>query len=929
MRKLKSFISLTVGFVGCMLAGVFALQTPKAKPTTVDAATSYTEITQVSFTGGGQESFYLRFGSSTTTTLPFASAGGICNLHGVEVWYAYSQAMYDFASQITITRGAETYNLNDKCILTVEKSGNFNIGCWGNIGGFTFQAGDVITIPQGATYELDENGDGTADYAYKFANGFRIVKDASACSAALGCNGVNSTASILYCKSGEFHAYTIADAPQTSITSIGIAAFNQEDTQIYLQMNNLSLVGTNARESDRTSEAIANWAKQMYFATSTDGQTYTYYNYYDYVKDVVGGEFAIQVQDSVNIKFCGFSNEYDTLIMPQGTSLVWDTNNDGAVDYNWVMSQTYTFVRWKGTNLEQGTAFVNDGKGTYKFNCNEFQTQTGLTCCTTADGATALDGKCNGWFHQFRTVASNVNVTSLTATASSTANKLQFALNGVAAEKVAGANCSYSIDASAWKLNGNALLDTCDVTMENGYVTVTKKSGEAFTENDIITLANGSKIVNNITGTTYTVTQYSWTATKMNTADADQTFTKAFSLIYKNGMWSAVAYFEITGVWRNQYNSAGGTYVWFHDKDGNQVHTGYNASWYDLNADNPMNSSVMSEGFTFLKMQACNQTSGLYVAASDNAVGAGDSVVFDEGAEYYIPQGTANTVIPVYWYFPQRIILTLGANSGEFTYAENLPSAPVMTGNNVFVGYKLISKADGSVVQKLYQAGAIFDPTAYTYEAVTLEMYMEKGASLRLSEEADQSGIRWTVNVNKAQLQAIKDTFGATINLGVRVRVVNTEGKVSTTESAKVCVTDILGTPTGNYYESGEYIVYNMAYVMNDSFVNVEILNGYSWLGDGFVEIVNGDATTVKAYAVQNDNARSYRGMIDYFLNHSCTTTATETNAFQITRTLADGTTEIRFYSFWNVAYQVLVSEATRTSVELKATDDSTYQNGL
>ena len=247
------------------------------------------------------------------------------------------------------------------------------------------------------------------------------------------------------------------------------------------------------------------------------------------------------------------------------------------------------------------------------------------------------------------------------------------------------------------------------------------------------------------------------------------------------------------------------------------------------------------------------------------------------------------------------------------------PVAPEMTDNNVFIGYKLISKTDSSVLPTLYQPGDTYESSLYTYEAVTLEMYMEKGASARLSEVDGISGIRYTVNVNKAQLQSIKDTFGVTLNLGLRVRVVNAQDQISKTESTFNAITDVLGaSQTGNVRESGNYLVYSVTYVMHDEFIANEKANEYKWLGDGFIEVVNGENTT-KSYAVQNDNARSYRYLIDYYLNQSWTTEATETNVYKITHTLSDGTTkQDRYYSFYDLTYKVLLAEAERADVEVK-----------
>ena len=925
MKKIKRLLSLTLGFVGCLLAGVFALQTPTDKAEKVDAATTYTDITSMSFLQRATHattSVYFYFGTATTAQATFSSTKGVCNLHGVEQWFAYSQAMYDFASQITVKRGDTAYSLNETCIFTIDKNvDEFYFGCWGNVNGFTLAVGDEIIIPQGTTYELDENGDGVAEYAYKFAKGFRIVCDTSACSATLGCNGATTATA---CESGYWHGYTINDATQLSITQMDIVDFAGGETNWYVRMNNLKLLTT---ASNADNESLADWARQMLFATPTgfdeNGKPtgYTYENFHDYATENCVNGKGIVGQNSENICFYGFQNDWDMLIIPQGTTLKLDTNNDGALDYNWVMSQTYTFMRWVGESTDLKT-----------FNCENFHTATGFTCATKAAGATAYNGKCNGFIHQSCSTKSTITATSVESTTATTETKAVLSINKTLMEIFPAKYADVSV--AGWEFNDAPFSNSCWATIENGYLTVEKKSGEAFAENDVIEIPAGTVFTNEITGTTYT-------------------FASKVSSVYKGGVWYSVEYYSITGVTFNVgSNVLNDFYMHFTSPDGT-VYNGYNMSngwnsatngangYYTEHADTAaFRQSIYAEDasgnpVTIATCQVQNYRDGLYLSF-DNLFADGVKIIIPAGTVYFgtvnrdgtIEHGASATAgeKDVFWKFPQTFTMEKGATSAQI----NLPEAPVTTGNNVFVGYKLTAIADGTVAQKLYQAGEAFDSTAYTFEAVTLEMYMEKGASLRLSEEADQSGIRWTVNVNKAQLQSIKDTFGATINLGVRVRVVNAESKVSTTESAKVCVTDILGTATtGNYYEENGYIVYNMAYVMNDSFINVEINNGYSWLGDGFIEVVNSDTTTVKAYAVQNDNARSYRGMIDYFLNHSCTTTATETNTFQITRTLKDGTTEIRYYSFWNRAYQVLVSEAERANVEIKATDDSTYQSGL
>lgn len=901
MRKIKRLLSLAIGFVGCMLAGVFALQTPKAKPQTVTAATTYTSITKMFFhtTGGGAESFYMIFGSDTADSLSFATNGVFCNLTGREAWYAYSQAMNNFASQITLKRGETTYNLNDVCILTVE-SATFNIGCWGNVGGFTLAEGDVITIPQGATYEYDENGDGVVDYAYKFAKEFRIERNSSACSATLGCNA-STLGHTSACRSGYWHGYTFTHATETAVGNTALFRGAGSDKGMYLRFGEhpyLSLTDgntTNEPTTDRNSEDIADWAKQMIFATSEDGINFTYHNYYEYVLDLYPDSFAIQLQDSINVYFHGFQNDWDTLIIPQGTTLRWDYNGDGILDYHWVFSKTVSIVRWVGS------ATAHDA-----YNCSEFRNATGLICHDNE-----ANGTHQGYFHLFNPDQATAvgTITSQTVTA----NTVIVSINGT---KLFPAE--YAIDTSTWTYNGTAFSDVCNVAVENGYVTITKKEG-TFANADKIVIPAGAVITNTITGDTYNFTTQ-----------------RTLSLYNIRGNWYLTeAYYEITSIASANLNvaagdatgaTATGLYVYFLDSTGATPNVGYNLSagdgntggWYaeDANTLALRNSVICSASLA--TVQICGQPNAFFFNNGTAGQLAGASLTIPQGTVYYSDaKYDSNITTQVLWYFPYTISLTM---TGINTYTQGtsavIPEAPVTTGNNVFVGYKLVSKTDGSVVAKLYQPGEAYDHTAYTCEAVTLEMYMEAGASARLSEVDGICGIRYTVNVNKTQIQSIKDTFGVTVNLGLRIRVVNSEGKISKTESTFTAITDALGTAqTGNCRESGEYLVYTVAYVMHDEFINLEINNSYSWLGDGFITLTNTDATTATYYAVQNDNVRSYRWLLNYYLNVSWTAEQTEVNQYKIEHTLSDGTIQVRYYSFYFPTYQVLLSEATRARV--------------
>lgn len=916
MKKLKKVVSLTIGFVGCMLAGLFALQTPANN--TVTAETDVVGNTKVMVV-----QFHPVSTAKCIYTQFWTGAGG-SNVGSVDIAHGQTDdtndALADFAKQVTVVKASDGTKTTMFEYGTLTAQASINLAWTG------LATGDKVIIPQGTTLKNDVNGDGVYENAYVFATTSQITVGGTCADHGCATKDANHK-----CVDGQVHSISLGSCATMDVTAIGILNWTQEDEQIYLQMNGTSLSGANAevKETDRTSDAIANWAKQMLFATSTDGKSFTYYNYYDYVKEVVPPnvenlEFAIQVQNSINIKFRGFQNEWDTLIIPKGTSLCWDTNGDNVLEYHWVASQTYTFVRWKGTNLETG-----DGLGTLKFTCQDFKS-TGFVCCAAAENATtSADGKCNGWFHQIRTTDNTINVTSAESATATTPTKAVLTLNNAPMEILPAQYAKISV--AGWEFNDTPFTSSCWAMLENGYLTIVKQSGEAFEENDVIEIAAGTKFTNTL-GSTYT-------------------FANKVSVVYKGGVWYSVEYYSITGATFKYETNASDFYMHFTSPDGT-VDNGYNMNdgwradvggkgyYFEFDDTKAFRQSIRLEDASGnpLAINSCQvqgYTDGLYLSSLGQ---------FTSGVKVIIPAGTVffGTVFrdgtkqpdgldlgagvkAVFWKFPQTITMENGATVAK-TY---LPSAVETTGNNVFVGYKLISKTDGSVVQKLYQAGEEYDATTYNFEAVTVETYMEKGASLRLSDTADQSGIRWTVYVNKAQLENIKNTFGATLNLGVRVRLVNAQGQVSKTESAKTCITDIFGTSTGNYTDDGTYIVYHMAYVMNDSFITLETQNNYKWLGDGFVEVVNSDNTIVKAYAVQNDNARSYKAMVDYFLNHSCTTTATEVNTFEITRTLADGTTEIRYYSFWGTAYRILVNEAGRVGVEVEATDDTTYRNGL
>ena len=95
--------------------------------------------------------------------------------------------------------------------------------------------------------------------------------------------------------------------------------------------------------------------------------------------------------------------------------------------------------------------------------------------------------------------------------------------------------------------------------------------------------------------------------------------------------------------------------------------------------------------------------------------------------------------------------VVLGQQGDMYT----LPAGKSTT-NKVFLGW---IAEDG----KLYEAGSTFQLTqATTFTALEVGFYMEDGASIRLANTADESGIRFTTYLNAADLNKILGNYGIT-----------------------------------------------------------------------------------------------------------------------------------------------------------------------
>ena len=153
-------LSLTIGCVGCMLAGVFALQTPKAQP--VEALTSSL---------AGKISYVLPNNTTATdlrTIFWIDGLGtGMLDIPVGETSQTNS-ALANFAKQVKIIKADASTTTMDQ-YGTIEVFSNQEIR-WNGI-----SSGDTIIIRQGTTFQYDANNDGTYEDDFVAMYSFQLT----------------------------------------------------------------------------------------------------------------------------------------------------------------------------------------------------------------------------------------------------------------------------------------------------------------------------------------------------------------------------------------------------------------------------------------------------------------------------------------------------------------------------------------------------------------------------------------------------------------------------------------------------------------------------------------------------------------------------------------------------------------------------------
>ena len=152
------------------------------------ANVTYKNITKINYNVySSQGCAYARFFDTAISTSEgqyFGKDAGVSSKTDVD--------MQNFAKQLIYN---DRYIFSDYCQMISQglpTSGNYNVA-FQKLDGGLFKRGDSITIPKGAIYEYDSNGDGTIDYAWIFADTFKLVYNPAPCAQTAGCTNDCST----------------------------------------------------------------------------------------------------------------------------------------------------------------------------------------------------------------------------------------------------------------------------------------------------------------------------------------------------------------------------------------------------------------------------------------------------------------------------------------------------------------------------------------------------------------------------------------------------------------------------------------------------------------------------------------------------------------------------------------------------------------
>ena len=139
--------------------------------------------------------------------------------------------LQNFAKQLIYN---EKYIFTDYCQLisqgtSTDGSSNYNVAFQRKDGGHA-KRGDSITIPKGAIYEYDSNGDGTIDIAWVFADTFKIIYNPAPCAQVAGCTGG--------CYGEVWHVFETTEKYTYNINAVSVFTGASHATQICFFFSN-------------------------------------------------------------------------------------------------------------------------------------------------------------------------------------------------------------------------------------------------------------------------------------------------------------------------------------------------------------------------------------------------------------------------------------------------------------------------------------------------------------------------------------------------------------------------------------------------------------------------------------------------------------------------------------------------------------------
>lgn len=219
---------------------------------------TYRNITMVgTHNGSNQGVVYLQFFDNSVSTLVgqyLEKVNGTTSLTDTDLQAFAKQLIYN-----------DRYIFTDYCQLiaqgtSTDGKSNYNVA-FQRIDGAHAKRGDSITIPKGAIYEFDSNGDGTIDVAWVFADTFKIVYNPAPCAQVAGCTGGCYGEQWHIYKATESYTYHVVGMSYwndiTGSTEIGFCFSNSED----LSLNTIDLGYTQWVDPDDDTRAFLQYMR--------------------------------------------------------------------------------------------------------------------------------------------------------------------------------------------------------------------------------------------------------------------------------------------------------------------------------------------------------------------------------------------------------------------------------------------------------------------------------------------------------------------------------------------------------------------------------------------------------------------------------------------------------------------------------------------